>query len=92
MQLSIERRAFLSQEHKQLGWIEIPGSAPPEIRNRILEYRDANIDRPFRPRQSATSRIAQCKAILQEHEAYTQAQNDGDRDQARLRVAIAKLM
>ena len=45
MQLSVERRSFLSGEHRHLGWIEVPTTAPLHIKNRIVEWRHANIDR-----------------------------------------------
>jgi len=44
MQLSVERRSFLSGEHRHLGWIEVPPTAPLHIKNRIVEWRHANID------------------------------------------------
>jgi hypothetical protein len=49
MQLSVERRSFLSGEHRQLGWIEIPSTAPVYIQNQIVEWRNANIERVSKP-------------------------------------------
>jgi hypothetical protein len=49
MQLSVERRSFLSGEHRQLGWIEIPPTAPLHIQNQIVEWRNANIERVSKP-------------------------------------------
>jgi hypothetical protein len=49
MQLSPERRSFLSGEHRQLGWIEIPSTAPQHFQNQILEYRHANIENVRKP-------------------------------------------
>jgi len=49
MQLSVERRSFLSGEHRHLGWIEVPTTAPLHIKNRIVEWRHANIDRVAKP-------------------------------------------
>ncbi len=49
MQLSVERRSFLSGEHRHLGWIEVPTTAPLHIKNRIVEWRHANIDRVAMP-------------------------------------------
>jgi hypothetical protein len=49
MQLTVERRSFLSGEHRHLGWIEIPSTAPAHIHTRIIEWRHANIDRVAKP-------------------------------------------
>ena len=49
MQLSVERRSFLSGEHRQLGWIEIPPTAPLHIQNQIVEWRHANIENVRKP-------------------------------------------
>jgi hypothetical protein len=49
MQLSPERRSFLTGEHRQLGWTEIPSTAPLHIQNQILEYRHANIENVRKP-------------------------------------------
>jgi len=49
MQLTVERRSFLSGEHRQLGWIEIPTTAPLHIQNQIVEWRHANIEKVGKP-------------------------------------------
>jgi hypothetical protein len=49
MQLSVERRSFLSGEHRHLGWIEVPTTAPLHIQNQIVEWRHANIERASKP-------------------------------------------
>jgi hypothetical protein len=49
MQLTVERRSFLSGEHRQLGWIEIPTTAPLHIHNHIVEWRHANIEQMSKP-------------------------------------------
>jgi len=49
MQLTVERRSFLSGEHRHLGWIEIPSTAPAHIQARIVEWRHANFNRVTKP-------------------------------------------
>ena len=58
MHLSVERRSFLGGEHRQLGWIEIPATAPLHIQNQILEWRHANIENVRKPvKQVAASEV-----------------------------------
>jgi len=62
MQLSVERRSFLSGEHRHLGWIEVPTTAPLHIKNRIVEWRHANIDRAASPALATNKNNAARKA------------------------------
>ena len=64
MQLSVERRSFLSGEHRQLGWIEIPPTAPLHIQNQIVEWRHANIENVRKP----VNKTAAAPAVATESE------------------------
>jgi len=75
MQLSVERRSFLSGEHRHLGWIEVPTTAPLHIKNRIVEWRHANIDRAASPalatNKNNAARKAKAEQLLKEIAAET---------------------
>jgi hypothetical protein len=52
MELTIERRNFLSGEHRGLGWSEIPENCPATVRESLIEYRNTHISKPVASRKA----------------------------------------
>jgi hypothetical protein len=84
MQLTVERRSFLSGEHRNLGWIEIPSTAPAHIHTRIVEWRHANFDRAVKP----VSRLAKPAS---RPVAATALASESEREAMQLRIRAAQI-
>jgi len=91
MQLSVERRSFLSGEHRHLGWIEVPTTAPLHIKNRIVEWRHANIDRAASPALATNGSNAARKAKADQLLKEIAAEETVQEDLARLKKRYANL-
>lgn len=67
MTFTPEVRAFLSSEHRARGWVAIPDGCPPEVEQRILEFRSNQLS-ALETRKVSSSDLAAMRLRLAEVE------------------------